>query len=147
MCYSRVRVFYGVFVRSSDLLYAAMAWENLQAPLLVLDMIGARRTSGTLKISGRSRIIDVPIEVWDLVKRELVKLELCDARTTFVQELLCGDCWREGGSRAPLDLYELIDCDSCCDKIADSDGARGGLQRYDTARPFSFSLSPHPSSV
>lgn len=72
MCYSTSTLIYGLWVTTSSLVFAATAHHRSRSPFLALELIARRRQSGELKSS--SRIVDVPPEVWEVIKKELLKL-------------------------------------------------------------------------
>ncbi|GAA6039941.1 hypothetical protein JCM8097_002630 [Rhodosporidiobolus ruineniae] len=80
MCWSSATLFYGTFVKAIPLYVAAGAWDRAKPVLLALDLISLRRRNGTLRVKkrreGKAGAQDVPIEVWELVKQEVVDLEI-----------------------------------------------------------------------
>ncbi|GAA5827632.1 hypothetical protein JCM11251_001763 [Rhodosporidiobolus azoricus] len=124
MCYSHATVFYGLFVRAVDLVHAADAWEWLEPTFRVIDLVELRKTRGTLATDGLSRVCDVTSEVWNMMKEELVGLEVAQARISVCWPLRCHDCIPEG--RKLASLYDVNACAACHDVFVD-DGAVQGL--------------------
>jgi hypothetical protein len=73
-------MFYGVFVKSYSLCFAADAHHAVQPTLLALDMIKTRRQNGKLCTSKlSSAVVRIPVEVWQLVKEQVVDQATLDA--------------------------------------------------------------------
>ncbi|GAA5905130.1 hypothetical protein JCM6882_000388 [Rhodosporidiobolus microsporus] len=114
MCYSHATIFYGLFVRSRDLCAASDAWPRLKPAFLGIDLILLRRSKGTLETEeGGARLSEVPGEVWAIVKRELIDVELAQAAQEMAAVTLCPECEAQG--REPKDLDALLKCPDCCE--------------------------------
>jgi hypothetical protein len=122
MCYSEAVIFFGIFVRSIDLHSAGQAWKELKPVFLAIDLIVSRRIIGKLSCAGSSKLPDVPLEVWELVKHELAGARVVCARDALYKETCCEHCAREG--RQPHDLDQLRDCDLCMDGFYAEGGFR-----------------------
>ncbi|GAA6025544.1 hypothetical protein JCM11491_000050 [Sporobolomyces phaffii] len=74
-------LFCGVLIKAASLCFAADAYDAEHRTLLAVDLICARRNSGRLvSASAASPIARVPVEIWSLVKQQLVDqaLELAE---------------------------------------------------------------------
>lgn len=111
-------LFYGLSVRSADLLHAALAWEKLEAPLLAVDMVCRRRRTGKLDTERGSALKDMPEELWDVVKNELVGIELEEAARRLASKIECDSEWCE--QRDAADFRDLFDCDLCYEHFLDN---------------------------
>jgi hypothetical protein len=111
MCYCTAELFFGLFVRSADLLIAALAWKDLEPTFLAVDMICSKRGSQTLRVEGHSRVADVPGEVWDAIEDELVCIAVEEEGRELSKFLRCGVC--EGAAKLPADFRELFTCTNC----------------------------------
>ncbi|GAA6043214.1 hypothetical protein JCM8097_000330 [Rhodosporidiobolus ruineniae] len=82
-CYSSSLFFYGTFVKAIPFYVASDIWDKAKPVFLALDMINSRRIKGNLRVEdgfvGKTSAVDIPVEVWDLVRCELVDLERVDA--------------------------------------------------------------------
>ena len=133
MCYSQATLLYGIWVTTSSLAFAATAHHNTRAPFAAIDMILERRQSGKLEVTRRGpSVVDVPPEIWEKVKEELLVMEIRHAEISAVDALRCGVC-ELGAERSddsasdsdtPRDNSEWTswqlppyDCDGCWDNI------------------------------
>ncbi|GAA5963182.1 hypothetical protein JCM3765_003638 [Sporobolomyces pararoseus] len=67
-------LFYGVFVKSYPLCFAAEAFKSTKNSLLAIDMIRNRRKQDTLQVAvPRKALSRVPDEVWQIVKEQLIE--------------------------------------------------------------------------
>ncbi|GAA6025588.1 hypothetical protein JCM11491_004768 [Sporobolomyces phaffii] len=96
--------FCGVFVNAASLCFAADAYDIVHRTLLALDLICARRNNDRLSsASVTSPIARVPVEVWSLVKQELVNQAIKLAEHSALAPYAC-NCssrtylfWDDGG--------------------------------------------------
>lgn len=80
MCSSTTTIFYGTFVKAIPLFLAADAWPKLKPAFRALDVISLRRSKGNLRFEqGKTGVGKMPVEVMEMVKRELVQIETEDA--------------------------------------------------------------------
>jgi len=102
---AQATIFYGVFVKSAYLCFAADAYKESKNSLLAIDLICARRRKGNLSVKGNGGIVGrVPEEVW-----KMIKVEIVDVGTEEAEQRVIGDFWDSG-------------CPCCCDdRIAPSD--------------------------
>lgn len=137
MSTSSSRLIYGVLVSTWTLFVAANAYPKLLPPLLAIDLILARGGRGELeRAEGHSKdagVDDLPVEIWDLIKLELVKRQLCvTARSLLKTKLRCeGDmccgcricCSRAHCTRFFDGNWRQIrapgDCEGCQDMVED----------------------------
>lgn len=85
-------LFYGILVATTTLIAAAESYAQLKAPLLGLDLIIKRRKLGELASSNSSKVVKVPEEVWEMTRKELIKIELHDANMRLKDLVRCDDC-------------------------------------------------------
>ncbi len=87
---------YGLRVRAADLLAAGLAFEAVGPTVLAVELIKRRRISGTLFPHYNAPIsaIQVPVEVWDLVRTFTIRLALVDARQAVLERAHCEECAR-----------------------------------------------------
>jgi hypothetical protein len=127
--------FYGLYVRSVDLLHATMAWPYLRRTFLAIDLVRRRRNLGKLSVAGRPRLVDVPDEVWEMIKLELVALQVEDAGKELSRQVRCTDCQRKG--LVPVDCRELLrGCDVCIEEFVSGANLRDRLLDRSEVRPF-----------
>ncbi|KAK4704183.1 hypothetical protein P7C70_g2028, partial [Phenoliferia sp. Uapishka_3] len=93
MCYARTAVFYGLSVKARTLVVAAKAHQRLLGPLLALDMIGRRAGFATVMTTTGSGAQRVPLEIWNLVRRELYRIELRMASNLWMRAMKCGGAY------------------------------------------------------
>ncbi|GAA6026180.1 hypothetical protein JCM10207_001290 [Rhodosporidiobolus poonsookiae] len=107
MCNATAALGYGVFVRTATLAFAATAWPSLEPTVRFFDFLAFRQRTGTLQFSSpnrapqRSALEKVPLEVWELIKQEVIDLELVEAEEKVLQRF-AGHCDQYGPTRAPL---------------------------------------------
>ncbi|GAA5885119.1 hypothetical protein JCM6882_007237 [Rhodosporidiobolus microsporus] len=93
MCRNVTSLIYGLPVRTYTLARAADAWPHLEAPMRFFDLVALRLCRGELNASresGEQAVVErVPVEVWMLVRDELVDLELDEAEANLVKEYWC----------------------------------------------------------
>ncbi|GAA5992250.1 hypothetical protein JCM5350_006323 [Sporobolomyces pararoseus] len=67
-------LFYGVFVKSYSLCFAAEAFSSTKNSLLAIDIIRNRRKRGTLSVgTPRKALTKIPEEVWQIVKEQIIE--------------------------------------------------------------------------
>lgn len=101
-------LFYGIWVTTKSLRFAAMAHDATRGPFMALELSSARRSAGKLELGeSSSKLKEVPQEVWEMVKQQLILTEARDAETDTVQSWRCGGCAE--GRRPSLtdDVYIL----------------------------------------
>ncbi|GAA5905112.1 hypothetical protein JCM6882_000379 [Rhodosporidiobolus microsporus] len=118
MCTAQATIFYGLFVRSFDLLCAVDAWDELEPPFRGVDIINLRRSKNELEVGGNARVRDVSEELWDAIKHELAGLALETAKEDILESVRCINC--DATDVRPDDLDQLLDCDDCRDEFTDS---------------------------
>jgi len=95
MCRSSVTLFYGLWVKSWSLAFAADAFSKIHPTLLGIDLIARRRREGKLKVEEqdeKTTARDLPGEVWELVKQEIIDSGLEEADTVQVVLYRCPTC-------------------------------------------------------
>ena len=93
MCTAQSAFFYGVFVETAYLCFAADAYKKSKGSLLAVDLICARRRKGQLSIA-LSQFKTMPEEVWKLVKLHVIDDAIAQAEQTEVSDLLRD--WEDG---------------------------------------------------
>lgn len=82
MCESKTTIGYGIMVTSWSLEVAYIAHDQLVKPLLALDMIISRIKAGTIVVGVDGPRI-LPVEMIDMIRLELIDLELHQAVRTI----------------------------------------------------------------
>ncbi|ORY86018.1 hypothetical protein BCR35DRAFT_351573 [Leucosporidium creatinivorum] len=80
MCWSNATLFYGLWVTTAWLNFAATAHKATRPTILAIDLIINRRRRGKLEIEGqeeKTTARQLPEEVWELVKDELARRGAC----------------------------------------------------------------------
>jgi len=73
-------VFYGMFVDSTSLFWAAEAWRSLEKPLIGIDIILSRLKHSTLRTHlDKFDLTRIPVSVWTAIKQELIDIEIGEA--------------------------------------------------------------------
>jgi hypothetical protein len=75
MPYSSLTLFYGLWVKTWSLAFAADAHAKVKPTLLAVDLIVVRRRQGQLVAEAQdseTTARDLPSEVWELVKQEVI---------------------------------------------------------------------------
>lgn len=111
------RFFFGLFVRTTDLLVASDIYHQIKGVVLALDLIELRAAQGTLRTtvdlqsaSKKSEaILQVPSEIWTLIRKELKQQVTEAADQRLVAEFCCRTLSTPHG------------CDDCADKQASND--------------------------
>ncbi|GAA5998069.1 uncharacterized protein JCM10292_002301 [Rhodotorula paludigena] len=122
MCRAHTHVFYGLPVRAWTLVDAATAWPRLKPVLPFFSLVELRLKNGSLRTDTPSAIERIPLEVWEIVKEELVRVEIAStslAATAF--EHACtfdGDClFRQNLKCSQKQDWEALSpanmCESC----------------------------------
>ncbi|GAA5914626.1 uncharacterized protein JCM6883_004442, partial [Sporobolomyces salmoneus] len=77
---------YGLTVRATDVLTAAQAWPHLEPTFRFFDLLFLRKRNETLASRGNLQglIEKVPIEVWEEIRKGVVRRELIDAEDRFL---------------------------------------------------------------
>lgn len=138
MCYSQATLLYGIWVTTSSLAFAAAAHHDTRAPFAAIDMILERRQLGKLEVTRRGpSVVDVPPEIWEKVKKELLVMEIRQAEISAVNSLRCDDCQADlehrafclgcmvaeaSGKLTPLKVWrdwEEPSCDGCWNSMFD----------------------------
>lgn len=128
-------LFYGLFVTTTSLIIASRAFTKVQGPLLAINLILNRKSASTLQIStssnslSASKLTRLPVEVWEMIRRELIGIELAEEEKEFVSLHLCDCCkGRCEDSRCDMELKSLPvtwksfarDCDNCINFFTES---------------------------
>ncbi|GAA5885057.1 hypothetical protein JCM6882_007212 [Rhodosporidiobolus microsporus] len=128
MCRNVTSLIYGLPIRTYTLARAADAWPHLEAPMRFFDLVALSLRKGELssrRDNGQQAVVErVPVEVWMLVRDELIDLELEDAEEGLVKEFCCScnyydsdtcTCiWPAGASWA-TEAPKHRDCDGFCE--------------------------------
>ncbi|ORY86066.1 hypothetical protein BCR35DRAFT_330761 [Leucosporidium creatinivorum] len=94
MCRSSVTLFYGLWVKSWSLAFAADAYDKIHPTLLGIDLIARRWREGKLATEEqetKTTARELPGEVWELEKQEVID-EAVDQEA--LQALRAHCCWR-----------------------------------------------------
>lgn len=89
-------LFKGIFVTNQSLIIASKLHQVISGPLLFIQMLLSRRAKNTLRTMnndiGFNLIEKVPIELWDIIERELKISATKEVRRKFGFDLLCRPC-------------------------------------------------------
>ncbi|GAA5902093.1 uncharacterized protein JCM6883_001295 [Sporobolomyces salmoneus] len=77
---------YGLTVRATDLITAAQALPALESTFKFFDLLFLRKRNGILASRGslQSLIEEVPVEVWEEIRRRVVQCEMVEAENRFL---------------------------------------------------------------
>ncbi|GAA5898864.1 hypothetical protein JCM6882_004017 [Rhodosporidiobolus microsporus] len=93
MCRNITSLVYGLPVRTYTLARAADAWPALEPAMRFFDLVSLRLRKGELEASRKAdagaAVERVPLEVWMLVRDELIDLELDKAERELIREFCC----------------------------------------------------------
>jgi hypothetical protein len=132
MCRAHTVLAYAISVSTASLLYAADALPSLEPTLPFFDLVSLRIREGRLEAhhgETNSAVQRVPIEVFEMIREELVLLELEQSRAVLVEQLLCDDCHLLHHSLISSLRWQDLpveDCDFCHDRLASFEGIRDG---------------------
>lgn len=86
--------FYGVWINRPSIIICSSAHKALQDPLLALALISLRQENGTLRIDShhRATIKSLPVELLQLVRRQLIAIEEQAAIETVTADVRCSAC-------------------------------------------------------
>ncbi|BGP05317.1 hypothetical protein JCM10049v2_001122 [Rhodotorula toruloides] len=157
MCRAVTCLSYCIAVTTKSLLFAADAQSTLEPTLRFLDLVSLRIRRGTLHIDGEgaastSAMSRVPAEVWDVVRYELIDIDMRRAGQRLAKGWLCDSCIDfVPGSQLVWDNSRPA-CDACCDLKADFAGINGykraSLIQRVLLHPLGFCLpTPYPVRV
>lgn len=88
---STASVFYGLHVRTADLIAAGEAFKLISPTLDALDLVEHRIDNGTLRTSTSPTppIAQVPREVWDEIRSVMIASAVAEAREAFLERVYC----------------------------------------------------------
>jgi hypothetical protein len=96
MCTSTVILFYGVWVKTWSLVFAAKAYKKAASALLAIDIILRRRRTGQLsvkeRLKKRKNAMDLPEEIWSIIKQSVIDEALEDAEESVLSQNRCQGC-------------------------------------------------------
>ncbi|ORY86048.1 hypothetical protein BCR35DRAFT_330741 [Leucosporidium creatinivorum] len=95
MCWSHATLFYGLWVTTASLDFAAAAHKATRPTILAIDLIINRRRRGNLEIEDQDEETtarELPEEVWELIKDELLGLEIESAEESRIDQFRCDLC-------------------------------------------------------
>jgi len=105
MATSEATFFYGVFVEVAYLCFAATSYKANKDSLFAIDLICRRRRKGQLATKGSATcILDVPHEVWEVVKLQIIDIGLQEAEHWAISRYFGED---EEEYVAPRDWQEV----------------------------------------
>jgi len=125
-------MFYGVFVKSYSLCFAADAHNAVQTTLLALNMIKIRRRNGNLCTSNpSSAVVRIPDEVWQLVQEQIVDQATLDAEKEELEPYVggCSTCSPPPNRPTRYNLDVVGEFDDFRDAFAKGGGTQGMLNR------------------
>lgn len=91
------QLFFGVFVTTSSLYIASEAFKKVQAPFLAIQLILFRKAASTLEVqvkqdNSKLSLVNLPSEIWDMIKFELIGLELAESERELLDRFTCERC-------------------------------------------------------
>lgn len=101
MCWSKATLFLGLWVTTASLNFAATAHKATRPTIVAIDLIINRCRRGKLEIEGqeeKTTARELPEEVWELVKDELLGVGVKKADFDTLDDLRCEDCQLGGVS-------------------------------------------------
>ncbi|BGP05340.1 hypothetical protein JCM10049v2_001145 [Rhodotorula toruloides] len=130
MCRAVTCLSYCIAVTTKSLVFAAEAYPKLEAPLRFLDLVSLRIRRGTLRTDPAvpDTLECVPLEVWDGIRYELIKLEQEEAERLIGARVICAGCLEDRQKTSPTRklTWEIRMgdefCDDCYDLAVDYDG-------------------------
>ncbi|GAA5846471.1 hypothetical protein JCM5353_004523 [Sporobolomyces roseus] len=97
MCQAKATLAYGLTVRAASLYFAVNAWPRIQPVLPFFDLIFLRRRKGSLtSLPENAAVTQVPDEVWEEIRQQLVQEEIADVEHDLLSQLACRN------SRCPI---------------------------------------------
>ena len=134
MCNGASTIAYGIVIKTWTLLIASKGFSKIKPILLALDLILLRKKTGELQVDGRiegkKNFGDLPLEIIEIVKREVIlNVDLLEQAETLLRDLCCEDgsvhcCDRCSGHHDEHELsqrdYRVViqgDCDSCRENL------------------------------
>ncbi|BGP29404.1 hypothetical protein JCM10296v2_001143 [Rhodotorula toruloides] len=122
MCRAVTCLSYCIAVTTKSLLFAAEAYPTLESTLRFLDLVSLRVRRGSLQIRSTAAasapaIGRLPLELWDLLRHELVELELLQAERRIAWQLKCTYCQATSASKKLRWLFPQKEalCEACSD--------------------------------
>ncbi|GAA5852692.1 hypothetical protein JCM9279_004956 [Rhodotorula babjevae] len=132
MAFCSATLCYDITVKAVDLCIAGMAFAEIKATLLAIDLVLSRKAAGTLATSVLPGTVDVgalPVEIWDIVKLKLCALsyvrEYGRLELRYHPCLSTDEYWdEEERERAeePLTFEHLLGTDRAWDKFFLNEG-------------------------
>lgn len=68
----------------------------------------------------------MPVEVFEMIRKEVVALQLADARAAIVERLCCEKCALDGKAYTGWDDPDVLECAVCSDALDSFDGLHYG---------------------
>ena len=113
MSSSTVTLFYGLWVKTWSLVFAAEAYALVHPTLLAIDLFCLRRGKGQLitEVEGSPKrtAADLPAEVWEMVKQQVIGQALWDAEQAVLDEHRCPRCRKELGEELSAAQQKVAD--------------------------------------
>ncbi|GAA5872857.1 hypothetical protein JCM3774_006348 [Rhodotorula dairenensis] len=109
---------YGIPVTNESLMYATMAYADLQGPFRFIRLVQQRIRAGTLQAANAAAVASMSAELWDLVRHQVTDLELGAAERRFLRKHSCNhycfdDCGCRRHSRPAKDWAEMLNREEC----------------------------------
>lgn len=95
MCWAVGCLLFGVWVKSSDLKFAAEAYDRVKAPLKALELIKQRQRTGVLLCKDqetRKTVRDFSREIWSRIGQHLIDGEIEAAEQEAIRGYRCPGC-------------------------------------------------------
>lgn len=118
---STPRLFFGLFVNAGSLMIGARTFDKVKKPLLAIDLILLRQNKDTLVTNDKDGVvkevnITLPEDVWCMIKKELIKMELVQSEKEIISMLTCRRCNGICGLHATTWkelMYPVMECFDC----------------------------------
>ncbi|GAA5907334.1 hypothetical protein JCM8208_007157 [Rhodotorula glutinis] len=126
MCTATSTLLFGITVKAMDFCLVAAAYKRSRPALLAIDLILARRARGRLEVkdSVTTDVRALPVEVWELVRAELIDKAFDHQLKRFVRRHGDPDCGCDevgkGGRSA-----DVFACEGAWQGLAEGDGVAG----------------------
>ncbi|ORY86035.1 hypothetical protein BCR35DRAFT_351588 [Leucosporidium creatinivorum] len=107
LSHSSAALFYGVWIPTALLAFAARAHPQIHGPITIINLITHRRRAGTLQVKPNEEddpnkvpaVARMPMEVWEQIKGYLLD-EIDSEERKCIDKLRCEDCTAKGEKKA-----------------------------------------------
>ena len=106
MCTARVQLVYGLWVTTASLRFSVAGLQSSAGARQAIKLISLRSRNGTLVNSdntGYTPLASIPVEIWNLIRREVLLDAIQQAQYDTMDKLRCREC----DSDAIEEFYEI----------------------------------------